>query len=380
MGDYMVKLTSSNEKLEKIQDYGILNYHVLESMADWVRVIDLNGYVIYANKAMTNILGKDMIGKKCGIVCEDGRTCTTCLVDSSILNNKTVQKERIIDGKYYSVKASPIKDSMGKIIGAVEVFRDVTRERELENKLVEQNKKMNKDLMLARKIQQRILPKKGRFSNLNIDYIYKPSEILSGDMFDIFQIDDENIGIYVSDVVGHGVAASMMTMFIRQSMRFIKDDILSPSIALSELHRRFLTLDFDIDRYFTIFYGVFNTNTYQFKYANAGHNSIPIKFNSEKGNLEELKISGYPISCLFENIVYKEKKIELEKGDKILLFTDGITEVKDENGKEFGSHNLKKLISKTDANVLELLYDSIENFALSKVKDDYAILLVEVVN
>ena len=76
---------------------------------------------------------------------------------------------------------------------------------------------MSKDLGFAKHIQEKILPPKGVIDNLHIDYIYKPSEMLSGDIFDVFHIDEDHIGIYISDVSGHGVAAAMMTMFIRQT-------------------------------------------------------------------------------------------------------------------------------------------------------------------
>ncbi len=81
--------------------------------------------------------------------------------------------------------------------------------------------------------------------------------MLSGDMFDVYYINEDNIGIYICDVVGHGVTASMMTMFVRQTMRAIKDDILSPSTALKELHKRFVSLDLGSDKYFTIFYAIY---------------------------------------------------------------------------------------------------------------------------
>ena len=141
-------------------------------------------------------------------------------------------KEEIIGGRHYSIKSSPVKDSNGEIYAAVEVFRDVTRERKLELDLINKNKKINKDLQFAKRIQEKILPRKGANDSLKLDYVYKPSEILSGDMFDMFNIDEDNVGIYISDVAGKGVAASMMTMFIRQSMRVMKDDIKSPSAAL----------------------------------------------------------------------------------------------------------------------------------------------------
>jgi sigma-B regulation protein RsbU (phosphoserine phosphatase) len=369
------------ESLNKIENnidkYEMLDYHVLEGMADWVRVVDKEGNIIYANKTMKEALGDKIVGMKCYLVTGKSMPCNFCITERSIRQGETLQKEEIINGKYFSVKSSPVKDCDGNIFAAVEVFRDVTRERRLELELVERNKKMSKDLGFAKRIQRKILPKKGKIGDINIDYIYKPSEMLSGDMFDVFHIDKENTGIYVSDVVGHGVAASMMTMFIRQTMRSIKDDILSPAIALTELHRRFSMLGLDTEKYFTIFYGVFNKSTHEFKYANAGHNSIPIKYNED--GLELLEAKGYPIALLFDKMIYDEKKVKLKKGDKVLLYTDGITEAKNEKGEEFGIKSVIDMISHEKDDLLYDINDKISAYSWGEQEDDFALILMEVI-
>ncbi len=362
---------------KKIEEYGMLNYHVLEGMADWVRVVDKEGTIIYANKTMKEALGYNIVGMKC--YKSHGKTmpCSFCITDRSISTGEIVQKEERINGRYFSVKSSPVTNSEGKVFAAVEVFRDVTRERKLELELIEKNKKMSKDLRFAKRIQERILPNRETLDNIAIDYIYKPSELLSGDMFDVFHIDEENIGIYISDVSGHGVAAAMMTMFIRQTMRAIKDDIVSPSAALSELYRRFSTLNFDVDKYFTIFYGVFNKSTYEFKYANAGHNCIPIKYNND--GKEMLEVKGYPMTLLFDEIFYKEETVTLKKGDNILFYTDGITEAKNREGKEFGIESVIRIIDDHTENILNDINNNIVMHNWGEQHDDFAVVLMEVI-
>ncbi len=376
IGDKMMNKSEITKETVKFSDYGILNYDVLDGMADWVRVVDANGMIIYANHAMKEALGEDIIGMECfKAYCRD-KKCTFCITNRSIHTGETIQKEEIINDRYYSVKSSPVINGKGEINAAVEVFRDVTRERKLELELIERNKKMRKDLQFAKRIQERILPKKGNIENINIDYIYKASEMLSGDMFDLFYIDEENIGIYVSDVAGHGVAASMMTMFIRQTMRGIKDDILSPSLVLTELHRRFGMLNLEPEKYFTIFYGVYNKITNEFKFANAGHNCIPVKFT--EAAYELLEVKGYPIAMLFDTMVYEERRVQLSPGDKILFYTDGITEAKDHNGLEFGVEGILDTIKKNPNNLLEEIENKYIYHSWGEQDDDYALVLVEV--
>lgn len=380
MGDYMAKekelFSEENSQGKSIEEYGILNYHVLESMADWVRVVNKQGVILYANQIMKDALGDDIIGLNCNTVHERDSRCNFCFAQRSIATGEVVQKEEKFQNRYYSVKSSPVTNINGDIFAAVQVFRDVTRERQLEYELIGRNKKMHRDLQFAKRIQGKILPKRGSIGDLHLDYIYRPSEMLSGDMFDIFHIDNDNIGFYISDVAGHGVAASMMTMFIRQTMRVIKDDIVSPSIALAELHRRFVLLELEPEYYFTMFYGVYNRETRKFKYANAGHSCIPIRYNEDEMDL--LKVKGCPIVRIFEENLYDEKNITVKKGDKILLYTDGITEGRDYDGKEFGEKGVVNAIKKSPDNILIELEKQIEGHSWGEQEDDFTVLLVEV--
>lgn len=361
------------------KQYGVFDYHVLEGIADWVRVVDKNGIIVYANKSMKEELGSEIVGIQCSESHCGLNKCNFCITKRSIETGDVIQKEEEIYGKYYSVKSSPVKDFKGNIYAAVEVFRDVTRERKLEMELVGKNKKINRDLQFAKRIQEKILPRKGVSESVKLDYIYKPSEILSGDMFDMFNIDDDYIGIYISDVSGKGIAASMMTMFIRQSMRVMKDDIKSPSDALSELHRRFLSLNLEVDSYFTMFYGIYNRITHEFRYVNAGHNCIPIRYNDNDNDLDLLYNKGYPITSLFDKIDYKEKSVQLGLGDKVLFYTDGITEARDSSGREFGIDQVKNIIKEYPNNILNIIEDKIINHSWGEQQDDFAIVLLEVI-
>ena len=361
----------------QIEESGILNYHVLESMADWVRVVDEQGVIIYANKAIKNALGEDIVGGSCYKAYGREEVCSFCITERTISTGEIVQKEEMISGKYFSIKSSPVTDKEGKIFAAVEVFRDVTRERKLELELIEKNKKMRRDLGVARKIQEKILPSAGKKYNLDIEYIYNPSEMLSGDIFDIFSIDEDHLGVYIADVSGHGVSASMMTMFIRQSMRSIKDEILSPSAALKELQGDFFKLNLEVDKYFTMFYGVFNKSTYEFKFANAGHNCFPIVYDAE-GAVDLLELKGYPILSLFEEVYYEEKAVSLKKEDRILLYTDGITEVRNKDGEEFGMEGIVNLIKDNTNISLSEIEDKIIHFSWGEQEDDIAIILLDV--
>ncbi len=117
--------------------------------------------------------------------------------------------------------------------------------------------------------------------------------------------------------------------------------------------------------------------TNQFRYANAGHNCIPVKFDENEYNLMEIK--GFPIALLFDEIQYEEKKIQLEKGDKILFYTDGITEAKDHNGMEFGVEGILDTIKNSPNNLLEEIENKYIYHSWGEQDDDYALVLMEVI-
>ncbi|MTI71294.1 MAG: phosphatase [Firmicutes bacterium] len=369
-----------NEKMtsdKKLKIHKSLTYDILDGMVDWVRVIDRNGVIIYANKTMEEAVGKSLVGSRCYRSLNKECPCKRCITEAAIATGVTSEKEEKIGDKIYSVKSSPVTDANGNIYAAVEVFRDVTRERKLEKEVMRKNKKMSKDLGFSRRLQKRILPEKGNYGSAYIDYIYRPSEVLSGDMFDVFHIDENNLGIYISDVVGHGVSASMMTMFVRQTMRAIKNYYKSPSQAISELHKNFIDLNLDDDKYFTIFYGVINKKDKTFTYVNGGHNSIPLLIRNNDTKL--LKTEGFPISYLFDEIKYNEKTIDIKVGDKLLLYTDGILEAKNKQGEQFGLERLLDIVS-TDKNCIKSIEEKIDDFNYYTQEDDFAILKAKIID
>ena len=348
---------------------------IIDGMIDWVRVVDKNNIVLYANKKMKEDLG-DITGKLCyEVFCSEGR-CDYCISKSTLSDGTVLHKEANINNRTYMVISSPIRDEYDKIICSVEVFRDITNEKELTRKVSEKNKKMSEDINFAKNMQIRMLPPKGMYHGLKLDYLYESSEQLSGDFFDVFKIDEENTGIYICDVVGHGVTASLLTIFVRQSLRTIAKGGIELNKIMKELHKTFLSLNLDYDKYFSVFLGIYNKTTQEMKYINAGHNSEPILLRNDS-EISLLNAKGYPIANIFDNVKYEVKSIKLNVGDKMFLYTDGITEAEDDEGVQYGIDRLIDVITKK-GNILNNLKISLNEYSKTH-KDDYAILMAEII-
>lgn len=348
---------------------------IVDGMIDWVRVVDRDNTVLYANKKMIEEVG-EVIGRKCYDVFCASNNCAYCISKTTIEDGSILKKEASIGDRIFMVVSSPIKDKSGRIVCSVEVFRDITKERDLAKKVNEKNKKMSDDIRFARNMQMRMLPPKGMYNGLSIEYLYESSESLSGDFFDVFKIDEENTGIYICDVVGHGVSASLLTVFVRQSLRTIAKGNISLDKIMKELHKTFLSLNLDYDKYFSVFLGVYNKTNHEFRYVNAGHNSEPILLRDNK-EIALLKSKGYPIANIFDNVKYDENRIELKVGDKLFLYTDGITEAKNDDNQEYGLENLINIVKK-EGNILNNLTISLNEYCKIH-KDDYAVLMAEII-
>lgn len=349
---------------------------IVDGMIDWVRVVDKNNMVMYANKKMKEDFGEEIVGKRCyDVFCQKSK-CDYCISSITMEHGSIMKKQSTIGDNTYMVVSSPLVDEDGEIMGSVEVFRDITTEIELTKKISEKNKKMSDDINFAKNMQIRMLPPKGMYNGVNIDYLYESSEGLSGDFFDVFKIDDDNTGIYICDVVGHGVSASLLTVFVRQSLRTIAKGHTLINSIMKELHKTFLSLNLDYDKYFSVFFGIYNKKTCEFQYVNAGHNSEPI-LSGKDGSVAKLMAKGYPIANIFDNVQYDVSTLKLHVGDRIFFYTDGITEAANEEGLQYGAERIINII-KDDKNILENLKSSLDDYCKDH-KDDYAVLMAEII-
>ncbi|SCY65579.1 fused response regulator/phosphatase [Alkaliphilus peptidifermentans] len=209
-----------------------------------------------------------------------------------------------------------------------------------------QNQKveLERNLSLAAKIQESLIPKTlGNIPNCSFIWHFQPSGKVGGDIFDAFMLDDDHMGLYMIDVMGHGVASSMLAVALseflildvergsplkRKINEFPFYEIISPLEVINYLNKRF---PFDkYKHYFTIFYMVLNVKTGVLKYVRAAHPS-PILIKND-GAMSELDGYGTPIGFEFGE-GYEEKTVCLDTGDTIIVYTDGLMEIKDEEGK-----------------------------------------------
>ncbi len=363
----------------KITANGCSIEDIINGMSDWVRVIDRDDNILYMNRAMSEGLNNPHQGEKCYKILGRSSPCENCTSREAVFKGKSCEKEETINDRIFSVMSSPVRNEHGEITSVVEVLRDVTTLRKMQKQLIIQNKRLQDDLKVAKKLQCSLLPKNLPENEISFSFIYKPCETLGGDFIDIFMIDDYNVGVYIADVSGHGVLASMLTVFLRSTLN---KKILSPAKALSSLYKEFNAGNFDTDLYITIFYAVINLKSKKITYSNAGHNVPPLILNKNK--FELLRVAGTPISNWVDEPEYIEKTSVLSSKDKIFICTDGIIELRGPNKEQFGEDRILQILQDEteEGNPLNRIFEAACSFAgiedMTSVPDDITLGLLEI--
>lgn len=185
----------------------------------------------------------------------------------------------------------------------------------------------NRELQLASQLQRDFLPRESlecgpfRFASM-----FRPCSWVSGDIFDIFRLDETHWGFYLADAVGHGVAAGLLTMYIKHAIRpkRIKGDsyeIVKPSEVLSHLNDLLAQQGLPDSQFITGWYGVLDTTNGMLRYAVAGH--PPALLIDESGEIRELFGDG----CLLGIGVgekFSDETVVLKKGDRVFIYSDGL--------------------------------------------------------
>lgn len=210
-----------------------------------------------------------------------------------------------------------------------ELVNSRTRELQQERNLLKtRNEIIESELDLARRIQHDLIPRVSHLENL--DFYYRPMEKVGGDFFDFIQYPEPHrVGIFISDVSGHGVPAALVTSMIKSTLLQVAPQSQDPAHILKELNQALL--DKTAGNFVTAFYGILDLKSRQIRYANAGHN-IPYLLSEGRVTTLGLSEGSMPLSILTNEEllesgkIYVTEQLELQSPSKIFFYTDGLTE------------------------------------------------------
>ena len=234
--------------------------------------------------------------------------------------------------------------------------------------------------MAASEVQQRFLQYlEPAIDTLNYSARCRQVRELGGDAYDFVPLPHNRLALAVADASGKGLAAALMISNVQSSLRtavaFAGNDGAAVLGAVNrEVHASSLP-----NRYATLFYGVFDEATRALQYVNAGHNP-PMVLRRDRSVLR-LESGGPPVG-MFPNWTYKEGAVQLDPGDLVLAFTDGVTEAVNPTGEEWGEEGLLRAVAEHDTQsadeMVEGIFRSMDEFSLGHQTDDATVMVLRV--
>lgn len=249
-----------------------------------------------------------------------------------------------------------------------------------------EKKQLDLDLSLASGIQQMLLPREApQIKGFDVDARYIPEQKVGGDFYDLFALSDTKLGVAVADVSGKGIPASLLMAICRTNLRQIAPRYESPARVLAELNR-VLSGDLRKDLFITITYAVIDAAENEVVFARAGH-ELPLFLRNYGGGLksEFVGAEGMPLGLvdpeLFEAVV-ADRREPLGPGEVFILYTDGITEAPNNEGKEFSGTRLaervRSIYTRTARQINDGILDAVRRFSGGATqRDDLTIVTVK---
>ena len=236
-----------------------------------------------------------------------------------------------------------------------------------------------REIAEAKAIQEKLLPRDiPQLPGYKIASAWQSARLVGGDYFDILPLDEKTLGICIADVAGKGMPAALLMSNLQAAVRGLSSPSLAPNLLCSRLNS-IVYRNTDSDRFITFFYAHLDGPTRRLAYVNAGHNA-PFVVRSD-GSHERLREGGAVLG-VFDSRNYEMGSAQLFPGDRVILFTDGVTEACSPAGEEFGESRLLRLLEDHRALSADELQAKIlavtSEFSGGRWQDDATLLVLAV--
>lgn len=343
------------EALERANEQLKTQSAAMEYAANAIIITDIKGIVKWVNPAFTRLTGysfTEIVGNSLKMLSsgEQGsdffKNMWTKILGGEVWHDEVVNRRK--DGSLYTeeMTITAVRDMQGKIAQFVAIKHDISERKRLEQIVKSANERMEGELNVARDIQMSMLPLKFPAfpEREDIDVFAKliPAREVGGDFYDFYFIDEENFCFVVGDVSGKGVPAALFMAVTKALIKAAASNERSTARILTLVNNE-ISKENENYMFITVFLAILNTTTGYLVYTNAGHNP-PFILRHGTGNLQKLSDMHGVVIGAMEGVEYKETVLQLNRGDVVFAYTDGVTEAQDQRGKLYSEKRLSDLL------------------------------------
>jgi serine phosphatase RsbU (regulator of sigma subunit) len=243
---------------------------------------------------------------------------------------------------------------------------------------VRRSEKEQQEARQAREIQRALLPAEiPQLPGFEIVGMSEAARAVGGDYYDVIDLGDGKLAFCIADVCGKGMTAALLMSGLQGAVRSLSSPETSPAELVKRV-RRVVCRNLSAGKFITFFYAVLDANDRTIRYTNAGHNP-PIAVRAA-GDVVRLRQGGPILGRLFSETPLQEGTLEIHPGDRVVLFTDGVSEARNEAEEEFGEEALAALISnartKPAADLQDEIVDAVSKYTGKNFHDDVTLLVV----
>ncbi|NND34721.1 MAG: SpoIIE family protein phosphatase [Saprospiraceae bacterium] len=381
-------MTIKSKNIKDLLEESELLQRAANSSSEGITISSMNADdspLIYVNAGFERLTGyrKDqVIGRNCRflqgvatdpksvekirLAIQKGEACTV-----ELLNYK-------FDGTPFwnRLSITPIRDSNNEVTHYVGIQSDVTELRKTQQKLQLANnelqrfsERITKDLERARKTQQFLLPQRFPHSEkVSFASLFVPMEEIGGDFYDVLELESGIYGMLIADVTGHGIPAALLTFMSSTTFKNLAPGFLSTATAITQTNRKLYNKMPD-DAFVTMFYAIYDSHSHKLTYTQAGHPEAYI-LRSKSQEIIPL-ITKNPLVGIFSHneVIFTEANISLQRGDKLILYTDAISDALEVSQNSNVNNAFQTLLLENSHLPVKKLFDTIYESGLSSLQD-----------
>lgn len=366
------------QDIEEINDRGF--GEILNALNAGVYITDTERRIVFWNRRAEEITGhaaEEVKGRRCSArilqhTDKDGRPlCSTdlCPLLRAMVHERSDVEPVVVyalskDGERLALSTSvaPVFSHDGRVIGGVEVFRD---ERE-----------SIREMELARAVQRQMLTRDlPQDERIVFDVQYAPRDMIGGDFYHFSRLSDDEFAVFLGDAAGHGPAAALYTSLVYGLLAECSEALADPAVLLGELNDRACRRAGGLG-FFTAVALTINAANGRLSYSLAGHPPLLLQ-RAADGGVTAISTPQLPIGVTDE-ASYENDTVTLQSGDRVIAYTDGVTDLQIGEEKRVGTDGLARLMEETpprENNRLEELYEALLKRCVTVTPDDDMTLL-----